>query len=77
MGRSLPWERRASQSCQARPEEAQELTSGTAKGGGTLTMRPVRPSRDASLHRVVLVAVKVRVGIGLELGMGLGLGSSS
>ena len=28
----LPWERRASQSCQARPEEAREPTSGTAKG---------------------------------------------
>ena len=76
MGRSLPWERRASQSCQARPEEAQELTSGTAEGGD-FDHAAVRPSRDASLHRVVLVAVKVRVGIGIELGMGLGLGSSS
>ena len=32
VGRSLPWERRASQSCQARPEEARGPSSGTAKG---------------------------------------------
>eukprot|EP00964_Phaeocystis_antarctica_P109282 scaffold73758_cov52-Phaeocystis_antarctica.AAC.3 len=32
VGRSLPWERRAGQSCQARPEEAQEPSWGTAKG---------------------------------------------
>eukprot|EP00964_Phaeocystis_antarctica_P033439 scaffold18964_cov33-Phaeocystis_antarctica.AAC.1 len=32
LGRSLPRERRASQSCQARPEEAQELSWGAAKG---------------------------------------------
>ena len=30
---SLSWERRASQSCQARPEEARAPTSGAAKGG--------------------------------------------
>ena len=29
----FPWEPLAAQSRQARPEEAQELTSGTAKGG--------------------------------------------
>ena len=33
---SGPWERRASQGCQARPEEAREPTSGTTKGGGAL-----------------------------------------
>eukprot|EP00964_Phaeocystis_antarctica_P011898 scaffold6564_cov30-Phaeocystis_antarctica.AAC.2 len=32
VGRSLPWECRAAQSFQARPEEAREPTSGTAKG---------------------------------------------
>ena len=32
VGWSLPWERRASQSCQARPQEAREPTSVTAKG---------------------------------------------
>eukprot|EP00964_Phaeocystis_antarctica_P037504 scaffold21413_cov48-Phaeocystis_antarctica.AAC.3 len=32
VGRSLPWERRASQSCQARPEEAQKPSWGTARG---------------------------------------------
>ena len=36
-GRPLPWERQASQSCQVRPEEAREPTSGTAKGS-TLSM---------------------------------------
>eukprot|EP00964_Phaeocystis_antarctica_P108988 scaffold73462_cov68-Phaeocystis_antarctica.AAC.1 len=30
VGRSLPWERQASRSCQARPEEARKPNSGTA-----------------------------------------------
>ena len=39
VGPSLPWEHRASQSYQPRPEEARGPATGTAKGGGgTLTM---------------------------------------
>ena len=34
VGPSLPWEHRASQSYQPRPEEARGPATGTAKGGG-------------------------------------------
>ena len=44
-GRSLPWERRASQSCQARPEEPREPTSGTAKRALSPCIRAAMPCR--------------------------------
>ena len=64
--RSLPWERRASQSRQARPEEAQEPTSGTAKGG-TLTLLPHLGHADALFRLSPRSRRAVPRGAGLDL----------
>eukprot|EP00964_Phaeocystis_antarctica_P106137 scaffold71061_cov83-Phaeocystis_antarctica.AAC.1 len=70
VGRSLPWERRASQSCKVHPEEAQEPTSGTAKGA-------VGPCGRASGLEAGRKAAHLGLGLGLGLGSGSGLGLGS
>ena len=71
VGRSLPWERRASQSGQPRPEEAREPASGTAQGGGHFDhdVAALAPA-DAEAAPVIvtalaLVAVHARPALGL------------
>eukprot|EP00964_Phaeocystis_antarctica_P122394 scaffold86053_cov47-Phaeocystis_antarctica.AAC.4 len=53
VGRPPPWERRASQSCQARPEEAQEPSWGSARGG---TPNGPAAARVHDVKEVVLLA---------------------
>ena len=69
-GRPLPWERQASQSCQVRPEEAREPTSGTAKGS-TLSMLLLRALYvggrvdDVDDVRLHLVRVRARARVSM------------
>ena len=55
VGRSLPWERRANQSCQARPEEA--LLRGTADLGhcqrGEVSAEAAREAEEKVVVTVV------------------------
>ena len=75
VGQSLPWERRASQSFEVRPEEARELTSGTARAAIRTCCSAVRSNSTVTqieavpgpslfpgrVHLTHLVRVRVRV----------------
>eukprot|EP00964_Phaeocystis_antarctica_P105494 scaffold70488_cov59-Phaeocystis_antarctica.AAC.7 len=91
MGQAPPWECRAAQSRQAHPEEAQEPSWGTAKGG-TLPMLESSKSKSFAFSSIRAGVVErastaqprcsewrseTWLGLGLGLGPGLGLGSGT
>ena len=60
VARSLRWERRASQSCQARPGKAQAPTSGTTKRALLTVLAHVKQPDDRAALRDAAVGVRVR-----------------
>ena len=79
VGRPLFWEHRASRSCQARPEEAREPTSGTAKGGTLTVLHHGAPDGGMEETDAALVGCREDGEVSERddptwLGLGLGLG---